>query len=90
MKTKLSILLITLGFFSLSAQIRGTVQDSEGNPLPGASIVIKGTTSGATTDFDGNFSINAFDVYPDVTNDSNGTSAGGRFYIQVKHLKWGN
>ena len=59
MKTKLSILLITLGFFSLSAQIRGTVQDSEGNPLPGASIVIKGTTTGATTDFDGNFSINA-------------------------------
>ena len=57
MKTKFSILLVILGFFSLSAQVRGTVQDSEGNPLVGASIVIKGTTTGATTDFDGNYSI---------------------------------
>ena len=57
MKTKFSILLVILGFFYLSAQIRGTVQDSEGNPLVGASIVIKGTTTGATIDFDGNYSI---------------------------------
>ncbi|MEL6918540.1 MAG: TonB-dependent receptor [Bacteroidota bacterium] len=30
-----------------------------GDPLPGASIVVKGTTTGATTDFDGNYSIDA-------------------------------
>ncbi|HDZ13578.1 hypothetical protein LCGC14_1311550, partial [marine sediment metagenome] len=37
----------------------GIVLDDEGAPLPGASVVVKGTTTGATTDFDGNFSINA-------------------------------
>ncbi|MUH36700.1 TonB-dependent receptor [Zobellia amurskyensis] len=42
-----------------SAQISGTVLDEDGGPLPGASVVIKGTTTGSTTDFDGLFSINA-------------------------------
>ncbi|MRX62971.1 TonB-dependent receptor [Maribacter luteus] len=38
--------------------ITGTIVDGETNdPLPGASIVVKGTTKGATTDFDGNFSV---------------------------------
>jgi len=43
----------------LQQEIKGTVVDEDGSPLPGASIVIKGTTTGATTDFDGNFSIDA-------------------------------
>lgn len=38
-------------------QVNGTVTDENGAPLPGASIVEKGTTNGTTTDFDGNFSI---------------------------------
>ena len=38
--------------------ISGNVSDSSG-PLPGAIVVIKGTTSGTQTDFDGNFTINA-------------------------------
>ena len=38
--------------------ISGTVTDEEGVPLPGASVVIKGTTNGTQTDFDGNYSIN--------------------------------
>ena len=38
-------------------QISGTVLDQDGSPLPGASIVEKGTTNGTQTDFDGNFSI---------------------------------
>ncbi|MCM4152368.1 TonB-dependent receptor [Arenibacter sp. N53] len=42
-----------------NAQVTGSVLDEEGTPLPGASIVIKGTTTGATTDFDGNFTIEA-------------------------------
>ncbi|QWX85711.1 TonB-dependent receptor [Cellulophaga sp. HaHaR_3_176] len=37
--------------------IKGTVLDEDGAPLAGASIVRKGTTKGATTDFDGNFTI---------------------------------
>jgi iron complex outermembrane receptor protein len=37
--------------------INGTVKDLGGVPLPGANIVEKGTTNGAQTDFDGNFSL---------------------------------
>ncbi len=36
----------------------GTVVDQEGLPLPGANVVVKGTTNGTQTDFDGNFSLN--------------------------------
>jgi TonB-linked SusC/RagA family outer membrane protein len=37
--------------------INGTVLDQDGSPLPGASIVEKGTSNGTQTDFDGNFSL---------------------------------
>lgn len=39
------------------SEINGTITDENGQPLPGASIVEKGTTNGVTTDFDGLFSI---------------------------------
>ena len=42
------------------ATITGTVVDGEtSSPLPGANVLVKGTTNGATTDFDGNFSLTA-------------------------------
>lgn len=42
-------------------QVSGTVTDKEGVPLPGASIVEKGTTNGTQADFDGNFYISVAD-----------------------------
>lgn len=42
-------------------QIEGTVTDANGQPLPGASVLEKGTANGAQTDFDGNFSISVTD-----------------------------
>ncbi|WP_276166249.1 SusC/RagA family TonB-linked outer membrane protein [Zobellia alginiliquefaciens] len=39
--------------------ITGTVLDSGGLPLPGANVIVKGTTTGTQTDFDGNYTINA-------------------------------
>tara|TARA_R110002020_G_scaffold466285_2_gene688740 strand:+ start:7042 stop:10488 length:3447 start_codon:yes stop_codon:yes gene_type:complete len=39
--------------------VSGTVLDSYNRSLPGAYVVVKGTTNGTTTDFDGNFIINA-------------------------------
>jgi len=42
-------------------QVEGTVLDSNGQPLPGANIIEKGTTNGTQTDFDGNFTINLKD-----------------------------
>ncbi|ADV47691.1 TonB-dependent receptor [Cellulophaga algicola DSM 14237] len=60
MKKMYLLFIVLLSAVSFSnAQITGTVLDDEGVPLPGASIVKKGTTTGATTDFDGNFSIEA-------------------------------
>ena len=45
-----------VSFFAL---IKGTISGSDGAPLPGASIIIKGTTKGAQTDQNGAFTINA-------------------------------
>lgn len=39
--------------------VTGTVSDGQGVPLLGVSVVVKGSTKGTTTDFDGNFSIEA-------------------------------
>ncbi|MEN9980775.1 MAG: hypothetical protein RL542_562, partial [Bacteroidota bacterium] len=39
-----------------SQDVSGTVSDASG-PLPGASVLVKGTTKGAQTDFDGKFTI---------------------------------
>ena len=37
----------------------GTVTDESGLPLPGATIIVENTNRGVTTDFDGNYSIEA-------------------------------
>lgn len=42
--------------FTQAQEVSGTVSDASG-PLPGASIVVKGTTTGAQTDFDGNYTL---------------------------------
>ena len=48
----------------LSKTVKGVVNDDSGSPLPGVTVVLKGTTKGTITDVDGNFSLN------DVTNQS--------------------
>lgn len=54
---------VMLGAFSLASwaqeavTVKGTVIDSEDNPVIGATVVIKGTTRGTTTDMDGNYTI---------------------------------
>ncbi|ATA90715.1 SusC/RagA family protein [Capnocytophaga canimorsus] len=40
-------------------KVSGTVTDEFGQPLPGVSVFIKGTQRGITTDFDGNYQIQA-------------------------------
>lgn len=39
-------------------EIRGTVKDKEGVPMPGVTVQVKGKSNGVATDFDGNFSVN--------------------------------
>ncbi len=41
------------------SNVSGTVTDQANVPLPGVNILIKGTTTGTTSDFDGNFNISA-------------------------------
>ncbi|MDX1701890.1 MAG: TonB-dependent receptor plug domain-containing protein, partial [Melioribacteraceae bacterium] len=65
MKTKFSgILTLILAFvvqfsFAQERTVSGTVSDNNGLPLPGATVLIQGTTTGTSTDFDGNYSIDA-------------------------------
>jgi len=60
MKSKLKFLIfILLPLFAFSqGSIKGIVVDEAGLGLPGASVMIKGTTNGVMTDMDGNFSLN--------------------------------
>lgn len=58
--------ILTLAFFlcfsligMAQIQISGKVTDKANLPLPGANVIIKGTSTGAQTDFDGEFSIEA-------------------------------
>ena len=48
-----------LGITSLQAQsVKGTVTDAiDGSPLPGVNVIVKGTSYGVSTDFDGNYTI---------------------------------
>jgi hypothetical protein len=63
MKTKFSgILMLLLAFvvqltFAQEKTISGTVSDNSGMPLPGATVLVKGSNTGTSTDFDGNYSI---------------------------------
>ena len=63
MNRKLAFSLL-LGAFALSGwaqqaiTVKGTVKDAENNPVIGATVVVKGTTIGTTTDIDGNYTIN--------------------------------
>ena len=74
MKHSLLTLLCVFSFSVIAAQtnIKGTIKDNTGEGIPGASIIIKGTTSGSTSDFDGNFSFTS--------------SAVGEQSIQVSYI----
>ncbi len=65
MRTKFSgILTLLLALvvqltFAQEKTISGTVTDNSGLPLPGVNILVKGTTVGTQSDFDGNYAISA-------------------------------
>ncbi|TYA70192.1 TonB-dependent receptor [Seonamhaeicola marinus] len=58
MKTIIPIILLFFcGFTYSQTTITGSVKDDNGQPIPGANIIITGTTVGTVTDFDGNFTL---------------------------------
>jgi len=70
-----------------SQDVSGTVSDASG-PLPGASVLVKGTTKGAQTDFDGKFTIknagsNAVLVFSYIGLKSQEVNVAGRSNVNV-------
>ena len=58
---KLALLLMTVlfatGIALAQRTIQGKVSDAKGEPMVGTSVVVKGTTTGTTTDVDGNYNL---------------------------------
>src|SRR5690606_13721185 len=71
MSCRAGILLVCLALFGISflfakeaeapfqQTVTGSVTSSDGVPLPGVTILVQGTSTGAVTDFDGTFSLEA-------------------------------
>lgn len=79
--TALITFLFSTILLAQQGMIRGTViEDSSGEPLFGVTVVIKGTTNGAITDFDGKFQINVapgtYDVQASFVSFQNVTITG--------------
>lgn len=55
----LALFFAGLGITMAQTQVRGTVVDDENEPVIGATIMIKGTSQGTITDYDGNFTLSA-------------------------------
>ncbi len=56
----LLILMYSYAIFAQGVQVKGVVTSADdGQPIPGVSVVVKGTTNGTTTDIDGKFVVNA-------------------------------
>ncbi|NME70321.1 SusC/RagA family TonB-linked outer membrane protein [Flammeovirga aprica] len=64
----LSMFMLTTGaLYAQERTVKGTVTDAADNsPLPGVNVLIKGTSLGAVTDFDGNFSV----IIPSTENNT--------------------
>ena len=57
----LSMMLLSVGAFAQQHEVKGKVVDEEQLPIPGANVVIKGTTTGTITAGNGEFTMNAAD-----------------------------
>ena len=55
----LSLMLVSFWGFGQQVTITGNVADDSSLALPGATVIVEGTSNGVTTDFDGNYSISA-------------------------------
>lgn len=81
--------LLTLISFNALAQktVTGKVTDESGEPLPGVNVLIKGTTTGAQTDLDGNFRLAVDDgatlVFSYVGFETQEITVGSRTTIDV-------
>jgi TonB-linked SusC/RagA family outer membrane protein len=79
---------LTLGVFAQETTLKGVVTSADdGLPLPGVTVVVKGTTNGTITNFDGIYELtvpnDAVIVYSFIGLKSQDISVGGRTEINV-------
>ena len=55
---RLLFFILPMSFFAQNAVTGVVTEAATGMPIPGANIIVKGTSNGSTTDFDGNYTIN--------------------------------
>lgn len=81
-------LLCALNMWAQDSVIKGQITDETGMPVPGASIFVKGTQNGTSSDIDGNYQIsagpNATLVFSFVGYVSQEVVTGGRTSINVQ------
>ena len=100
---KLTAILLFVSVFSIQAntysrktkisceqqiQVSGTITDAEGIPLPGANILVKNTTIGVVSDFEGNYQLNIPDgntilVFSYLGFKTQEVDINGRFVINI-------
>ncbi|MFB9057370.1 SusC/RagA family TonB-linked outer membrane protein [Mariniflexile ostreae] len=85
--TCLSFIFMTLTGYAQNKNISGNVTGEDGIPLPGVSILVKGTTTGTMSDFDGNYSLkakpNAIVVFSYVGMESQEVLVGSKTTINI-------
>src|SRR5690606_31154145 len=63
--------ILTLFFIAYSGaqniEVSGVIQDASGIPIPGANVVVKNTTKGVVSDFDGNFTLSDVEIGSTLT-----------------------
>lgn len=85
---------LIVGFLLVSFQalsqgiVKGTVSSDDGLPLPGVNVIVKGTSNGVQTDFDGNYEINinkfnAVLIFSYIGFESQEISVGNKSVIDV-------
>ncbi len=84
----LVIMAITTTMVMAQGKISGTIVDATGEPVIGASVIVKGTTNGTVTDFDGKYSLlnvpqDGTLVFSFVGFRTQNVSVGGRSSINV-------
>jgi iron complex outermembrane receptor protein len=87
LKSMLLFVAVLFAGISTAQTVSGTVTEESG-PLPGANVIVKGTQNGATTDFDGNYTLNnvasdAILVFSYVGYSTQEIAVGGRSTISV-------
>ena len=82
-------IVLTSGEMQQQAMVKGSVTNLDGDPIPGATVMVKGTTNGTITDFDGKYALknipgDAVLVFSFVGMKSQEVSVAGQQQIDIK------